>query len=251
MKECRAGASVLAHACSECSHRVESGGCVRRLQAGRCGPDNGQGRRLRALSQGAAQAQAADAGDRIGLLRGCESSVTELLATCGAQPTFEEVHCEGRPIKVEFKGALRSERAPAVEVLAACDAGVRLDGGGRQPDRTLQGEHARPRGEGDAARAISRDRRGAVGASDADRTQEQEEALHHRPDRRRKHLSSGVIVIALIPALFEKGDHPGDKRVIDLVGSYGVVICDECHHVSVFSFEKVMRASKARYVHGL
>lgn len=30
-----------------------------------------------------------------------------------------------------------------------------------------------------------------------------------------------------------------------------MVICDECHHVSAFSFEKVMRAVKARYVHGL
>lgn len=66
-----------------------------------------------------------------------------------------------------------------------------------------------------------------------------------------KRLSSGVVNIALVPALFEQGDLPGEKRVTDLVGSYGMVICDECHHVSAFSFEKVMRAVKARYVHGL
>lgn len=44
--------------------------------------------------------------------------------TCGAQPTFEKAHCEGGPIKVEFKGELRLEREPAVEALAACDIGV-------------------------------------------------------------------------------------------------------------------------------
>ena len=64
-------------------------------------------------------------------------------------------------------------------------------------------------------------------------------------------MPSGVVDIALVPALFEKGDIPGEKRVSDLVGQYGMVICDECHHVSAFSFERVMRAVKARYVHGL
>ena len=34
-----------------------------------------------------------------------------------------------------------------------------------------------------------------------------------------KHLPSGVVDIALVPALFEKGDLPGEKRVADLVGS--------------------------------
>ena len=66
-----------------------------------------------------------------------------------------------------------------------------------------------------------------------------------------KRLPSGVVDIALVPALFEKGDLPGEKRVASLVQTYGMVICDECHHVSAFSFEKVMRAVKARYVHGL
>ena len=39
--------------------------------------------------------------------------------------------------------------------------------------------------------------------------------------------------------------------VADLVAGYGQVIVDECHHISAFSFERVMREVKARYVVGL
>jgi superfamily II DNA or RNA helicase len=39
--------------------------------------------------------------------------------------------------------------------------------------------------------------------------------------------------------------------VLDLVGSYGQVIVDECHHAPAVSFERVMREVKARHVLGL
>jgi superfamily II DNA or RNA helicase len=58
---------------------------------------------------------------------------------------------------------------------------------------------------------------------------------------------SGIVDIAIIQSLFE-GE---DKQVKDLVTGYGLVICDECHHVAAFSFEKVMKAVKAKYVYGL
>ena len=40
-------------------------------------------------------------------------------------------------------------------------------------------------------------------------------------------------------------------EVSDLVGDYGHLIVDECHHLSASSFELVARRSKARYVLGL
>jgi superfamily II DNA or RNA helicase len=39
--------------------------------------------------------------------------------------------------------------------------------------------------------------------------------------------------------------------VSDIVAEYGQVIVDECHHVSAFSFEQVLKQAKARYVVGL
>jgi superfamily II DNA or RNA helicase len=56
---------------------------------------------------------------------------------------------------------------------------------------------------------------------------------------------TGKIDIAVIQSLNQKG------KVADLVANYGQVIVDECHHLSAFSFEAVMKQVKARYVVGL
>ena len=60
-----------------------------------------------------------------------------------------------------------------------------------------------------------------------------------------KRQLSGRIDIALIQSLVRNGE------VSDLVGDYGHLIVDECHHLSAVSFELVARRSKARYVLGL
>jgi superfamily II DNA or RNA helicase len=53
------------------------------------------------------------------------------------------------------------------------------------------------------------------------------------------------IDVAMIQSLYRKG------VVDDVVGKYGYVIVDECHHISAVSFEQVVRQSKARYITGL
>jgi superfamily II DNA or RNA helicase len=42
-----------------------------------------------------------------------------------------------------------------------------------------------------------------------------------------------------------------NNEVKDLVADYGHIIVDECHHLSAFTFEKVMRAAKSKFVIGL
>ena len=51
--------------------------------------------------------------------------------------------------------------------------------------------------------------------------------------------------VAVIQSLCARG------QVADLVAEYGQVIVDECHHVAAFTYEKVLREAKARYVMGL
>ena len=51
--------------------------------------------------------------------------------------------------------------------------------------------------------------------------------------------------VAIIQSLVRK------NVVSDLVGDYGHVIVDECHHLSAQSFEQVVRRANARYVTGL
>jgi superfamily II DNA or RNA helicase len=60
-----------------------------------------------------------------------------------------------------------------------------------------------------------------------------------------KHKPTGMIDVALLQSLCRKG------VVDDLVGDYGHLVVDECHHISASSFEQVARACKARYVLGL
>ena len=49
---------------------------------------------------------------------------------------------------------------------------------------------------------------------------------------------TGEVDIATIQSLFRK------NVVDDIVGNYGNLIIDECHHVSAWSFENVVRQSK-------
>jgi superfamily II DNA or RNA helicase len=60
-----------------------------------------------------------------------------------------------------------------------------------------------------------------------------------------KHTATGNIDVAMIQSLVNKG------TVNDLVGNYGQVIVDECHHISATRFEQVIRQAKARYITGL
>jgi superfamily II DNA or RNA helicase len=55
----------------------------------------------------------------------------------------------------------------------------------------------------------------------------------------------GKIDVAIIQSLSKKG------VADDVVGEYGHLVVDECHHISARSFEIVARQSKAKYVTGL
>ena len=55
----------------------------------------------------------------------------------------------------------------------------------------------------------------------------------------------GIIDIALMQSCMTDGE------VKPFVKDYGLVIADECHHVSAVSFEQILKAVNARYVYGL
>src|ERR1700730_10039996 len=60
-----------------------------------------------------------------------------------------------------------------------------------------------------------------------------------------KTAQTGRLDVAVIQSLIRKGE------VKDVVAEYGQVIVNECHHVSAFSFERVLKKVKAKYVVGL
>ncbi len=56
---------------------------------------------------------------------------------------------------------------------------------------------------------------------------------------------TGNIDVAIIQSLTHK------HAVKELVKDYGMMIVDECHHISAFSFEQVLKSVRAKYVYGL
>ena len=56
---------------------------------------------------------------------------------------------------------------------------------------------------------------------------------------------TGLLDVAVIQSMVRNG------VVDDLVGEYGHLIVDECHHLSAQSFEQVARQAKAKFVTGL
>jgi superfamily II DNA or RNA helicase len=55
----------------------------------------------------------------------------------------------------------------------------------------------------------------------------------------------GIIDVVTIQSCINK------NSVKDFINNYGLVVVDECHHVSAVSFEQVLKAVKAKYVYGL
>lgn len=60
-----------------------------------------------------------------------------------------------------------------------------------------------------------------------------------------KNTLNGIVDIAVIQSLYNDGE------VKPIINDYGMLIVDECHHISAFSFESVLRAAKAKYIYGL
>ena len=60
-----------------------------------------------------------------------------------------------------------------------------------------------------------------------------------------KDTLNGIVDIAVMQSLVD-----GDE-VRELVRNYGMIIVDECHHVSAVNFEKILKYTNAKYVYGL
>jgi len=60
-----------------------------------------------------------------------------------------------------------------------------------------------------------------------------------------KQTLNGIVDIAVMQSLSREGE------VKECVKDYGMVIVDECHHVSAFSFEMILKSVNAKYVYGL
>src|ERR1700737_722633 len=178
----------------------------------------------------------------VALPRGCFDAVLDLLASLGIVVTIEDCRFSGAAIPLAFNGALRSDQEAAVAALLPHDTGVLAA-------TTAFGKTVlaiRMMAERGLNTLILVHRRQLM-----DQWIERLTAFSTMPPDaigmigggRRE--PKGQVDVALIQSLVRKGE------VDDIVGDYGHLVVDECHHLSAVSFELVARRSKARYILGL
>ena len=195
--------------------------------------------------------------DYLATPRGCEDDVIEVLENNEVKYVIEDETNQGRGIDITFKGNLREEQQKAMECMLPYNIG------------TLSATTA----FGKTIFAIAMIAQRKVNTlilvhrkSLLDQWKKQledfleiNETVVEKESKRksRKSLSPigflysgkdslhGIIDIALIQSCQE------GNEIKPFVQDYGMVIVDECHHVSSVSFEQVLRQSRAKYVYGL
>ena len=178
----------------------------------------------------------------LALPRGCLDDLSTLLDELKIRAQIQDERVVGQPISLSFQGNLRPEQQLAVDQLIQHDIGVlsastafgkTVIGAWMIAERrinTLVIVHRRQLmdqwvGSLQIFLGLTKKEIGLIGGG--------------------KQRSNGMIDVAMIQSLTDKG------KVNDLVGNYGQVIVDECHHISATSFEQVIRQAKARFVIGL
>ena len=195
--------------------------------------------------------------DYLAMPRGCKEAIMKLLDSNGAKYTIVDETNHGKAVAVTFLGTEREEQLDAIESLLPFDNGI-------LHATTAFGKTVT------AASLIARRKVNtlilvhskALLTQWHERLSEFLDIDYKEPEPvkkrgRRKAFSPigcldsttdtihGVVDIALLQSCFEDGE------VKSFVQDYGMVIVDECHHVSSITFEKVLKSVKAQYVHGL
>ena len=180
----------------------------------------------------------------VALPRGCFDETVELIRSHGATTILEDLREDGEvlPTGVSFQGVLRQPQLRAFDALVANDNGV------------LAATTAFGKTVVAAALIAHRSRNTLVLVHRRELLTQWVERLSSFLSIDAKQIGivgggkkkpTGIIDVALIQSLVRDGE------VDDIVGNYGHLIVDECHHLSAASFELVARRSKARYVVGL
>lgn len=195
--------------------------------------------------------------DYIGLPRGTKPALLQLLADVNVSVQLEDKRYFGKAIQAEFTGTLREEQQLAADAMLAHDTGVLsattafgktviaaymiaqrkvntlilvhtqalLTQWKKALAQFLELHDVLPAPAEKSKRKKLRSLIGQLGGG--------------------KHEVNGIIDIAVMQSLTA-----GDE-VKPLVREYGMVIVDECHHVSAVNFEKILRETTAHSVYGL
>lgn len=195
--------------------------------------------------------------DYIAMPRGCEEEIVKLFDSYGISYRIADETNHGIPISVTFNGREREEQLDAINALLLHTNGV-------LSATTAFGKTVT------AAALIARRKTNVLVLVHSKALLEQwherlssflniEYTELEKPKKRGRMKTfspigcldstcnslHGIIDIALMQSCFNDGE------IKPFVQDYGMVLVDECHHVSSVTFEKVLKCVKAQYVYGL
>jgi superfamily II DNA or RNA helicase len=178
----------------------------------------------------------------IGLPRGCLEASLELLSDNDITCKLRDERFTGVPIDIHFEGTLRADQEHAANAMLNHDTGILCA----------------PTAFGKTVTAASLIARRNINTLIlVHRT----ELLKQWKERLQSFLSvkkgvvgtigggkvkpAGIIDIAVMQTLTRR------QELLDRLDRYGQIIVDECHHLSAFSFESILKHCNAKYVLGL
>lgn len=195
----------------------------------------------------------------LSLPRGCLNDLERCLNDLEVDYTLTDKRTKGRPVNVSFTGELRADQQEAAAALLAHDTGVLA--AATAFGKTVVAAHVIGELKTNTLILVPSTalmEQWKVALSRFLVVREIPDLPQGRRGRRRKleaigqlgggrHTNAGIIDIAVMQSLLEGPE----RKARNLVEDYGLVICDECHHVPAFSFERVLRSVRARRVYGL
>jgi len=193
----------------------------------------------------------------IAIPRGCEDALCSLLNEANVSCVIDDKTNSGETIPITFSGELREEQQPAADALLAQNTGVLsattafgktvvasymigqrktnalilvhtqalMAQWKKSLETFLQFDITPPEEKKGRGRKKAWSPVGVLGAG--------KDTLH------------GIVDVAVMQSLVN-----GDE-VKELVRNYGMIIVDECHHVSAVNFEMILKYANAKYVYGL
>ena len=199
--------------------------------------------------------------DYLCLPRGSEQELLDELETLGIDVRIVNKTFSGNRIDVEFKGQLRDEQPLALRHLLQHDIGI-LSGTTAFGKTVVAIKLIAEKKINtlilvDKISLVSQWRERLSEFLTVNETLPEEPITTPPKKGRRKKKSvigqigggknalSGIIDIAIMQSLSRQGE------VKECVKNYGLVIADECHHASAFTYEQILKTTKAKYIYGL
>ena len=191
------------------------------------------------------------------LPRGCEPELVSELEKLGIEIRINDKRISGRRIDVEFRGKLRDEQSLAINHLLAHDTGILS--GTTAFGKTIVAIKLIAEKKVNALILVDKVNLLSQWKGRLSEFLEINEVLPEEPKKRGrkkkksvigqigagKDTSSGIIDIAVMQSLSRKGE------VKECVKNYGMIIADECHHASAFTYEQILKTTNAKYIYGL